>query len=166
MFGTTPAELTQIRDSLATFDTRDLAARAAALQLVPENANRLARLFGVASIVSSLPPSSGRPSMSATRWRRFLNEPPLSTSQFALAEDPLNNPWTETLTFHDGSHVVFPGVDDDATFVFRHLAKAIFRAPEPFSAPAFSEEARELCTHEGEELRPLHNTAAHDYFLR
>jgi hypothetical protein len=146
VFGTTPAELTQIRDSLATFDTLDLAARAAALQLVPENANRLARLFGVASIVSSLPPSSGRPSMSATRWRRFLNEPPLSTSQFALAEDPLNNPWTETLTFHGGSHVVFPGVDDDATFVFRHLAKAIFRAPEPFSAPAFSEEARELCS--------------------
>jgi hypothetical protein len=82
--------------------------------------------------------------MSVGRWRRFLQEPPLSTSQFALAEDPFNNPWTETLTFHGGSHVVFSGVDDDATFVFRHLAKAIFLTSEPFSASAFREEALEL----------------------
>lgn len=145
LFGTTQPELTQFRNSVAAFDPLDLVTRAAALQLVPENADRLMRLYGVAGIAASLPPSTERPRMSATKWRKFLNEPPLSTSLFFLAEDPFNNPFTEILTFHGGSHVVFPGNDDDATFVFRHLAKAIFHSSNPFSNPGFAEEARKLC---------------------
>ena len=135
VFGITQPSLTQLRGSVAAFDPLDLVAKAAALQLLPENADRLMRPFGVAGIAASLAPSTDLLRMSVGKWRRFLNDPPLSISLFFLAEDPFNNPFMETLTFHGGSRVVFPGNDDDATFVFRHLAKAVFGPTEPFSAP-------------------------------
>ncbi len=69
----------------------------------------------------------------------------MSDSAFASGEDPFNNPFAEVLTFHGGSYVVFPGVDDDACFVFRHLAKAAFNPKDPLSKPAFAEEARAIC---------------------
>ncbi len=69
----------------------------------------------------------------------------MSDSAFASGEDPFNNPFAEVLTFHGGSYVVFPGVDDDACFVFRHLAKAVFNPKDTLSRLAFAEEARAIC---------------------
>jgi hypothetical protein len=117
------------------------------LQLVPENADRLVRIYGATAVTASVSPASpGRPAISAGRLRRVLNEPPLSESAFASGEDPFNNPFAEVMIFHGGSFVVFPGVDDDACFVFRHLAKAVFGSKEPFSDPDFVEKARGLCS--------------------
>lgn len=138
-------DLAQLRDAVAVFDPLNLAAKAAALQLVPENADRLVRLYGAVGVAATVAPSAGQPSMSANKLRSFLNEPPLSDSAFASGEDPFNNPFAEVLTFHGGSYVVFPGVDDDACFVFRHLAKAVLNPKDPLSKPAFAEEARAIC---------------------
>lgn len=145
MFGTKHSELAQLRDAVAVFDPLDLAAKTAALQLVPENVDRLVRLYGAVGVAASLEPSADRPRITAGKWRKFLNEPPLSDSAFASGEDPFNNLFAEVLTFHGGSYVVFPGVDDDACFVFRHLAKAVFNPRDPLSKPDFVEEARALC---------------------
>lgn len=145
MLGAKHPDLAQLRDAVAVFDPLDLAARAAALQLVPENVDRLVRLYGAVGIAATITPSADRPHISANKWRRFLNEPPLSDSAFASGEDPFNNPFAEVLTFHGGSYVVFPGVDDDACFVFRHLSKAVFNPRDPLPEPDFVEEARALC---------------------
>jgi hypothetical protein len=145
MLGAKHPDLAQLRDAVAVFDSLDLVARAAALQLVPENVDRLVRLYGAVGVAATITPSADRPRMSANKWRRFLNEPPLSDSAFASGEDPLNNPFAEVLTFHGGSHVVFPGVDDDACFVFRHLSKAVSNPRDPLPEPDFVEAARALC---------------------
>ena len=137
-------DLAQLRDALAVFDPLDLAAKIAALQLVPENVDRLVRLYGAVGVAATIASSAGQPSISANKLRRFVNEPPLSDSAFATGEDPFNNPFAEVLTFHGGSYVVFPGVDDDACFVFRHLAKAVLNPKDPLSKPAFMEEVRAI----------------------
>ncbi len=147
MFGATSSELSELQNAISVFDPLDLAAKLAALQLVPENADRLVRIYGATAVAASVPPpSGGGPGVSASRLRRVLNGPPLSESVFASGEDPFNNTFAEIIIFHGGSHVVFPGVDDDACFVFRHLAKAVFGSNERFSNPEFKEKARALCS--------------------
>lgn len=145
MFPSQQSDLASLRDAVAVFDALDLVAKTAALQLVPENVNRLVRLYGAVGIAASIKPSVGQPRITAGRWRKLLNEPPLSDSMFAIGEDPFNNPFTEVLTFHGGSYIVFPGVDDDACFVFRHLSKAVFNLRDPLIDADFVEKARALC---------------------
>src|SRR5215210_398765 len=146
MLGAKHPDLAQLRATVAVFDPLDLAAKTAALQLMPENVDRLVRLYGAVGVAATITPSAGQPSISANKLRRFLNEPPLSDSVFASGEDPFNNPFAEALTFHGGSYVAFPGVDDDACFVFRHLTKAVFNPRDPLPEPDFVEEARALCS--------------------
>ncbi len=131
---------------LSAFDALDLAAKAAALQLAPENTDRLQRLYAIAGFAACTPvDDQRRPQISSGRLRRALNEPPLSESRFALAEDPYNNPLTETIAFYGGSYVAIADYDGDAAYVFRRLAEAIFLFDEAFSSPSFVSEARSLC---------------------
>jgi hypothetical protein len=59
---------------LAVFDPLDLAAKIAALQLMPENVDRLVRLSWVAGMVASIAPGVDRPHVFAARLRSHLNE--------------------------------------------------------------------------------------------
>lgn len=117
----------------------------AALQLMPENADRLQRLHAVSGIAATIQPSKDCPGISIGRLRRMLNNPPLSESLFAHAEDPFNNPLTESVPFYGGSYLTLPDYDGDAPFVFRRLVEAIFFSKEPFSSTGFPEKARTLC---------------------
>ncbi len=139
-------DATGLGEALDPFDRAGLAAIAGALQLVPQNANRLLRLYGFAGTAASLPARTGLPRISTGRLRAYLNGPPLATSEFVLAEDPFDNPFADEVSFHGGPYLVFPSVDDDSSYVFRHLAKAIFSSPTPYIQPRFVEEARALCT--------------------
>ena len=108
--------LHDIRTIFDPYDRTDALATAAALQLVPENADRLIRIEAVAHTISSLPPAQGKPKISAPRIRNLLNSPPLS-DQVAMAEDPFPNPFVEEIAFFGGSYRVFPGLTDGATYV-------------------------------------------------
>jgi hypothetical protein len=130
----------------AGYDSVDLITKIAALQLAPENVSRLQRLYAVAGIAATTPPDDEpRPQMSSGRLRVALNQPPLSESHFAHAEDPFNNTLTDTIAFYGGSYTVLSDYDGDAAYVFRRLAEAIFLSEKPLSRSSFAEEARDLC---------------------
>ena len=59
-------------------------------------------------------------------------------------EDPLENPFTETITFQNHSYIVIPWNIGENTFIFRHLIKALFSLNEPFPNTEFSRRASML----------------------
>lgn len=138
------SNLDELREALEPFDRADLLAAAGALQLMPENADRINRLYGFAGVSATLPTRAGLPRISAGRLRGHLNGP-LAASPFAHGEDPFDNPFVDEAAFHGGPYLILPGVDDDSPFVFRHLARAATQSPKGFSAPGFAAEARALC---------------------
>lgn len=115
-----------VRDQIAAFDPVDLLATAAALQLVPQNADCLIRLEAFALASASLHHTPGRHTISIPRVRKLLNSPPLS-DEIARAEDPLPNPFVEEIPFFGGSYRVFPGLTNGAAYVMRALATTLLR---------------------------------------
>ncbi len=92
-------DATELVKTLAKYDATDLAAGIGALQLMPENADKLLRLEAAATLIGGLAPGSGRPRMGRQRWRQWLNGLPLGTPPFVLQEDPFERPFTEAFTF-------------------------------------------------------------------
>ena len=133
--------LASIRRALEPYDPLDLVAGSGALQLVPENANHLQRLEIAAAATAGMRPSAGHPPMSNQRWRVAVNGPPIADAQLLTLEDPVKHPFTEALTFHGGSYVVFPGLEADAPFILRQVLYAIFRLPPRVADPVFNREA-------------------------
>jgi hypothetical protein len=136
-----PDFLSSIRTALGPYDPLELAAGLGALQLVPMNADHLLRLEVAAAVAAGLPSVAGRPPMPNQQWRAAVNGPPLGDAVLAMLEDPVRHPFTENLTFHGGSHVVFPGLEAEAPFILRRLAYAIFRLPPLIEDPDFNREA-------------------------
>jgi hypothetical protein len=110
----------QHRDSVADRDRNDLIAALAALQLVPENADRLLRLEGGVQTVASLAGGQMR------RVTRSELSSWLAATPFALGEDPFNNAFVEELPFVGGSYRVLPGLMDGSAYLLRRLGEAIF----------------------------------------
>jgi hypothetical protein len=120
----------------------DLMTSVAALQLLPQNAERALRLEALANVISTLPCRHDNPVMSITKLRRVCNSPPLA--DISSQEDPSEQAFTEAFTFIGGSYVVFPGIVDDATFVLRHLAQAITQYKKPFPRVFYDTAVRTL----------------------
>jgi hypothetical protein len=135
-------EFNKLVERLGAYDPVDLAAGVAALLLMPENADRLGRLEVAAAFVAGLRVTGSRPRMSSSRWRKYLNSPPMSDFALVSMEDPFDNPFTEAFTFFGGSFVVFPGIVENATYILRHLMKAIFLAGVPFPDREFQERVK------------------------
>src|SRR6266700_4342917 len=137
-----PAQLVQFAEKLAPYDPVDLLAAAGGLQLLPANAHRAVRLEALAHIAASLQDDEAhRPHASAHRLDQWCNTGVLSQGWAALQEDPLDNPFLETLPFFNGNFLVFPGITDEATLVLRLLCRALFADPEAFSDSLYVREA-------------------------
>jgi len=132
--------LTGLVERLSPYDPADLLASVAALQLLPENADRAVRLEAFAHAVASLPDEPDKPHISLSRLRQFANSEPLGVS-VAAHEDPCDNAFTEAFTFHGGMYVVFPGIVDESTFALRYLAEALFLHHDPFPNPDYIRDA-------------------------
>jgi len=131
--------LAQLLTSLGPFDPRSTAAIAGGLELMPENASRVIRLEALAHLAASLQEQDGKRTISVPKLRRLLNEGLIAISHY---EDPCENNFTESFTFLNGSFVVLPGITESATFILKHLAKAIFLLATPFPDPEFVRAAR------------------------
>jgi hypothetical protein len=134
--------LEKIVQSLQPYDPIDLVTSVAALQLLPQNAERALRLEALANAVSTLPRGQGKPAIPITRLRRFCNGQHLA--DVSSQEDPGEQAFTEAFTFIGGSYVVFPGIVDDATFTLRHLAQAIVQYDELLSSAFYNTVVRTL----------------------
>jgi hypothetical protein len=127
-----------IRSALEPYDRLDLAAGFGALQLVPENVQHLLRLEVAASVAAGLPSIADLPPMSNQRWRAAANGPFMTNFALSMLEDPVSHPFTEAITFHGGSYVIFPGLEAEAPFILRQLLHAIFRLPPPIDDSQFN----------------------------
>lgn len=139
-----PVFLSDLAQGLTVFDARDLLATAAALQLIPENADRAIRLEAFAHVVASMRDGPGRPTISSSRLRQMLNGKPLGQGLLAQMEDPFENPFTEAFTFIGGGYVVFPWIVSEATFIVRHLARVLIHSSPPFPDANFRTHAGAL----------------------
>ena len=124
----------ELLQKILHYDQLDLISKLGALQLCPENADQVLRIEFVCHLVNCLDYEEGKPKISRKRFDELLNHAPLKGSDIHLAEDPTPNLFSETLTFFDGSYVVFPGQFTDITFILRNLLSTIFLSG------AFSEE--------------------------
>src|SRR5689334_13001244 len=111
---------------LQPYDAADLLASAAALQICPQNADKVIRLDALTHAIASLSHQSEKQRISQHRLMQLCNNPPLGKGQIQSHEDPAEQAFTEAFTFTGGSYVVFPGAIPDATFILKHLNRAIF----------------------------------------
>lgn len=136
--------LISVVQALEPFDPVDLAATAGALQLMPDNAERYLSLPAFAHAIATLHPGAEKHRISSGRLRNILRAAPLAHGFIADAEDPFDYPFTESIAFDNGAYTVFPGNNpESATFVMRHVAKAIL-SEEAYSDPSFADKARSL----------------------
>ncbi len=135
--------LSNLVTRISAYDPIDLLTHVAALQLMPENADRAIRLEAFAHTIASLRFQPGKPQIHANRLKQICSSEPLGSGQIAASEDPCANSFTEAFTFYGGSFVVFPGIVEEATFILKHLSEALFRGSVPFSPP-FLKKAHDL----------------------
>lgn len=122
--------LVEIYKFLSEYDSADLLATFAALQLCPENADHTMRLDALSHITTCLHPEPDKKRISRHKLNRVCNFEPIGNSFIKSSEDPCDVPFTEAFTFFGGSYIVFPGIAQDVVFALKHLAAAIFLLPE------------------------------------
>jgi hypothetical protein len=138
--------LEQIVKETSPFDKLDLFSKIAALQLLPANADHAMPLDAIAHAVASQKYLLHQPEISLKRLKQICNSPFITDGPIGLSEDPSEQMFTEAFTFEGGSYVVFPGIVDDATYILRNLAKAIFLGRESPFPQEFIQQSRILTT--------------------
>lgn len=123
--------LPTLRRTLLRYDPADLLATVGALQLMPENSDRAVRFEVISHVVASIPQGPNQSCIKPYRLKSLFNSGLLASSEIVKDEDPHEFAFTESFAFFNGPYTVFPGVADDATFILRHLLKAIFRHRQP-----------------------------------
>lgn len=134
--------LIDITRDLSLFSHLELLQANAALQLMPDNAERAVRLEAFAYAATSLPVKGTTTHLNLQKLKKLLRPGGRLHTLFASQEDPSINPFTEALTFHGGSFIVFPGIVEDATFSLSRLAEALFLHPKPLRNSSFGNDAR------------------------
>jgi hypothetical protein len=124
--------LAEVLRALTAFDSADLVASFAALQLLPENSDHVLRLIALAHVAASLEQRLGKRQISAYRLQRICEEMARQEESVAALEDPCETFFSEDFPFFGGSYVIFPGVLEDAPFIYRQLSAALFLLEEPF----------------------------------
>jgi len=142
-YGIKQNPLTKLVKALSAYDPADLLAAVAGLQLMPENADRAVRFEVLAHAVASIKGFGSKPSVNLKQLEKICNNSP-ELMPFIWMEDPLANPFTEAFTFYGGSYIVFPGIAEESTFIWRQLTNAIFLHPEPFPDYQFARIAHQL----------------------
>lgn len=132
--------LSAFQRSLASYDRLHLLASIGGLQLLPENADFALRLETLAHLTVSAPLVGASRKVSPRQLQRICQAPEL-VEPLSKLEDPCDNPVTEAITWSGGSHLVFPGVNEEAVFILQQLSRALFLHPSPFPSAPFVEEA-------------------------
>ena len=138
--------LEEIAKEISPFDKLDLLSKIAALQLVPANATHAMPLEAIAHAVASQEYMPNLPEISLKHLKHICNSPTIKNGPIGHSEDPSEQMFSEAFTFEGGSYIVFPGIVDDATFILRNLAKAIFLSPQSPFSQEFIQRSRILMT--------------------
>lgn len=117
---------------LSSYDLIDILSKIGALSLMPENASHLIRLEASAAAVITNPYDSNKPKVSKPQFQRILNRHLGLNSSVTQLEDSCVNLFTESITFFDGSYIIFPGLLTSASFILRNICRGLFllRGPD------------------------------------
>ncbi len=130
--------------ALCRFETTDLLAAVSGLQLMPQNADRYVRLEALAHVTAATPPQPNNPRVNSETLALISNSWPFDQSGVASAEDPFENLFTESFTFYEGAHTVFPGITENPAYILKQLSIGLFRHPEGFSPYQLKRDASSL----------------------
>ncbi len=123
--------LVSLLAEVAPYESKDLLAKVAALQLVPSNASRLIRLNQLAAAIASRPVLAGRAKISAGGLKRLARSEALARLG-AHQEDRVFAPFSECVLFFGGDYVVLPGLQEHATFIVKAFATGMFLKRDTF----------------------------------
>lgn len=142
-FETGGGAVEDIARELSRYDTVDLLACIAALQLVPENAARLVRLEAYAHFIASLPSSDNKPHIT---YRELceLFERDLVGRLVGYMEDPVECLFTQEITFDGGGYLVLPGITAGHVFIVKNICAALFLHKEKYPDETFIGDVREF----------------------
>jgi hypothetical protein len=135
-------QLSNLSAEISAYDSSDVLASIAGLQLMPENIESTIRLEVLAHVAASIPYCENKSKMSGSKLRKLCNSS--VPDDLIHMEDPFECPFTEEISFFGGSYVVFPGYGGDSAFVIRHLLKSIFLQPHEFGSQEFIAKARNV----------------------
>lgn len=129
--------LIKLAKKLSQYDSVDLLTSLAALQLMPENAERTFRFETLTHVVASIKNKGfvSKPKANLKILEKLCRCDAEGLEILVLMEDPFENPFTEAFGFHGGSYTVFPGIAEEATFILRYLSRIISLDTESFSFP-------------------------------
>jgi hypothetical protein len=134
-------DLATVAGEFAAFDTLDVSASLAALQLLPDDSGALGRLEQAAIAAASV--ASDGPEISRGRLSSILDQAPASTT-LAGGDPYFDEVLTEPLTFPGGVFLVSPGLGRDAVYVAEQLTRRIFLRPDGID-PDFLAETGPTC---------------------
>jgi hypothetical protein len=136
---TNPLGLQRLLNEWERYDPLELCAGFAALQLLPENGDRLLRLELATALAATIPERAGvvqpLPTEAAV-WRRWLEGQTIESTAAAVAEDPFEGSFVDEVPSFDGGYLVLPGVDPARSFIHRQLTKAVFNFDPPLGHEA------------------------------
>lgn len=129
--------LVSLLGEVAPYESKDLLAKVAALQLVPSNASRLIRLNQLAAAIASRPIVADLAKISAGGLKRLARSEALSRLGAHL-EDRVFAPFSECVLFFGGDYVVLPGLQEHATFIVKAIATGMFLSQDKFEDQDFA----------------------------
>jgi hypothetical protein len=103
--------LSKLAESLSVFDSADLLTKFAALQLMPENADRYFRLEVLSHVAVSIKNKGfgSKKKIKLQQLEQVCRCNSLGLDSLVSGEDPFDNSFTEAFAFIGGSYIVFPG---------------------------------------------------------
>lgn len=111
---------------LARYDLADIFNKIGALSLMPENGSHQTRLEALAAAAITNIYDSNKPKITKLQFQRIVNRYLGLNSPVAQLEDSCVNLFTESMTFIDGSYIIFPGLLTSASFILRNICKGLF----------------------------------------
>jgi hypothetical protein len=110
---------------IGSYDLKDFLSKVGALSIMPENASHITRLeiLTAATIANTYRPDT--PKISNSHFIKILSQYLGTSSSITPLEDSTPNLFTESITFFDGSYIIFPGIFDSAGHMMRHLCRTM-----------------------------------------
>jgi len=124
-----PTSLSQLSDELV-HERDSLIELSAGLQLCPENATKWMRFDRLREIVASITPNSPQYAISPGRLRHLLTSPPIASEQVVANEDPNEESFISSVTFHGGNFRLVAGGATEAHAGCQIALSAIQQLPE------------------------------------
>ncbi|BBO34421.1 hypothetical protein [Lacipirellula parvula] len=113
--------------TIEEYDLLDLARKAGALHLLPENADYYAELIRISAIVASLAePLQHRPRISDFEWRQWINSAEPMSGAPEIGGDSAEGPFVSEVACFGGAYLTIPADNPQDAFSLDCLLVAIF----------------------------------------